>query len=452
VDASLLGLILASLLTLSVAACLVFVSLIPPKRSALNVVFALVGVFEWVQAFLTLMEAHSAMLGLPVTLANVAEVLTRIGSLCAFLGVVLAFERTRARLVRREWLVVLASLFALSLVLNISNDNVVLIGARLAESVGMAWLAWLLINHQLFSPIQALNRELAATNTVFERAIEELGREKNRIDMLNRELMVANRYKSEFMSNMSHELRTPLNSIIGYSELLRSPIYGELNEKQRDRLERIYRNGRHLAELVDRILDLSKIDAGKLHIEPIMFSMSALVKIVVSEFQAQANTKGVRLISDVSDDLPLIYADQQRIHQVLHNLVSNAIKFTARGSIVVTAFHLTQDDQAQWLTYARHMRTKSEEWLIVRVTDTGVGIAEGDQARIFQEFAQVDGSRARDHDGIGLGLPIAKRLVELHHGTLWVESVLGVGSTFSVALPLMAENAPSLAQERTPKE
>lgn len=437
---------------MSVAACLAFVALITPKRAVLNVVFALVGVFEWLQAFFTLMQAHSVMLNIPLAVTDFAEVLTRIGSLCAFLGVVLAFERTRTRLVRREWLAVLASLFALSLVLNISSDNAVLGVARVVESIGMAWLAWLLINHQIFNPLQALNRELSATNKIFEGVIESLGREKNTVDMLNRELLVANRYKSEFMSNMSHELRTPLNSIIGYSELLRSPIYGDLNERQRDRLERIYRNGRHLAELIDRILDLSKIDAGKLYIEPVTFSLSALVKIVVSEFQAQANTKGVRLIADVPDDLPLIYADQQRIHQVLHNLVSNAIEFTARGSVVVTAFHLTQDGQAQWLAHARHMRAHADAWLVVRVTDSGVGIAEADQERIFHEFAQVDGSRARDHDGIGLGLPIAKRLVEMHQGSLWVESALGVGSTFGIILPLVAENTPSLAYERTPKE
>jgi len=399
----------------------------------MNWVFVLLGAFEWTKALLTLIDLRTA---LPYgnILGNLAlgQLILVGGSVLVFASLVSVFMRQNLAPQSDSWVVLLVGLFAIGTLLDLRVEALSIIIARLLDAVVMLWLGWLLLRHQWFNPLAVLNRELMATNTVFRNTIEELAREKNRIDMLNRELLVANRYKSEFMSNMSHELRTPLNSIIGYSELLRSPIYGTLNDKQLDRLDRIHRNGQHLSELIDRILDLSKIEAGKLKIEPIWFSLSALLKIIVSEFQAQAAIKGIKMTHEIDEDMPLMYADQQRIHQVFHNLISNAIKFTQRGAVHVQASLLNPQE----LRKAHADFEADGKWLFISIDDSGIGMANEDHHRIFDEFAQLDGTRTRDHDGIGLGLPIAKKLVELHNGRIWLHSVLGVGTTFYVAFPL----------------
>jgi signal transduction histidine kinase/CHASE3 domain sensor protein len=237
------------------------------------------------------------------------------------------------------------------------------------------------------------------------------------IEQKSRELEAASRHKSEFLANMSHELRTPLNAVLGYAELIQDGIYGEVPAKMADVLERIQQNGRHLLGLINDVLDLSKIEAGQLALAPADYSMRELVLDVVSATEALAAEKKLALEVDVAADLPRGRGDERRLTQVLLNLVSNAIKFTEVGSVSI--------------------RAKVEDSsFLVTVSDTGVGIAEGDRERIFEEFQQVDSSSTRKKGGTGLGLAIARRIVELHGGRIWIESTPGQGSTFAFTLPL----------------
>jgi signal transduction histidine kinase len=237
------------------------------------------------------------------------------------------------------------------------------------------------------------------------------------LEQKGRELEAASRHKSEFLANMSHELRTPLNAVLGYAELIQDGIYGEVPAKMADVLERIQQNGRHLLGLINDVLDLSKIEAGQLTLSPADYSLRELVLDVASATEALAAEKRLALEGDVPPDLPRGRGDERRITQVLMNLVSNAIKFTERGSVRIRA-------------------SVEDGSFVVAVTDTGVGIAPEDQARIFEEFQQVDTSSTRKKGGTGLGLAIARRIVELHGGRIWVESIPGQGSTFAFTLPL----------------
>jgi signal transduction histidine kinase len=237
------------------------------------------------------------------------------------------------------------------------------------------------------------------------------------IEKKGRQLEIASRHKSQFLANMSHELRTPLNAILGYSELLIDGIYGEPPEKFRGVLDRVQSNGRHLLGLINDVLDLSKIEAGQLVLTVDEYSMAALVKSVVAATESLARTKGLELTAAVQEGLPLGRGDERRLTQVLLNLVGNAIKFTDRGSVEIAA------------------RAEGGRFQ-VSVRDTGPGIAEADQARIFEEFQQVDATSTRKKGGTGLGLAIAKRIVEMHGGAVMVESALGAGSTFRMTVPI----------------
>jgi signal transduction histidine kinase len=237
------------------------------------------------------------------------------------------------------------------------------------------------------------------------------------IEAKGRQLEIASRHKSQFLANMSHELRTPLNAILGYSELLIDGIYGEPPEKFHGVLERVQSNGRHLLGLINDVLDLSKIEAGQLNLSVEDYSMSALVKSVVASTESLARNKGLSLSAAVEEGLPLGRGDERRLTQVLLNLVGNAIKFTDHGAVEVGARFV-------------------DGRFAVSVRDTGPGIAEADQARIFEEFQQVDDTSTRKKGGTGLGLAIARRIVEMHGGALTVESKLGAGSIFRMAVPI----------------
>ena len=232
----------------------------------------------------------------------------------------------------------------------------------------------------------------------------------------------ANRAKSQFLANMSHELRTPLNAILGYIELIQDSIYGDVSEKVREVIGRIDHNGRHLLNQINDVLDLSKIEAGELKISLNDYSMQNIVDGVISAVSSLATGKNLTLNAIVPPDLPMGFGDDRRISQVLLNLVGNAIKFTDEGEVSVRV-------------------SASDEAFQVAVADTGIGISEADQAEILNEFYQADGSSTRAHGGTGLGLAIATRMVELHGGRLWIESVLGEGSTFFFSLPIrVAQN------------
>jgi signal transduction histidine kinase len=253
----------------------------------------------------------------------------------------------------------------------------------------------------------ATQSALAIQNANLFHEIEETGRQ----------LAVASQHKSEFLANMSHELRTPLNAILGYTELIQDNIYGQVPDKIREVLDRVQSSGRHLLGLINDVLDLSKIEAGRLTLSIVDYSMKEVVQTVVMATEALVAEKKLALRIAISEHLPLGEGDERRITQVLLNLVGNAIKFTEAGEIAVQAI-------------------AADGAFHVSVRDTGPGIAAEDQQRIFEEFQQVDSSSTREKGGTGLGLSISKKIIELHGGRIWVESELGRGSTFRFTLPV----------------
>jgi len=226
--------------------------------------------------------------------------------------------------------------------------------------------------------------------------------------------------KTEFLANMSHEIRTPLNAILGYTELILDKIYGDVPEKIQEVLERLHTNGRHLLSLINDILDLSKIEAGQLTLSLSDYSMQEVVHTVFTTVESLASEKNIELKVSVASDVAYGRGDEQRIVQVLLNLVGNAIKFTEVGEVRIKV-------------------TTTDDIFSVSVSDTGPGISDADQQRIFEEFLQADSSSTRKKGGTGLGLSIAKRIVEMHGGRIWVESTLGKGSTFLFTLPIRVE-------------
>jgi signal transduction histidine kinase len=231
------------------------------------------------------------------------------------------------------------------------------------------------------------------------------------------QLVLASQHKSQFLANMSHELRTPLNAILGYAELLADGIYGLLPEKAQGVMERVQNNGKHLLALINDVLDLSKIEAGQLTLTLEDYNLTELVRSVVMATEPLAKAKGLTFAATLQDGIPMCHGDARRLSQVLLNLVGNAIKFTDAGEVEIRA-------------------TAANGQFVLTVRDTGPGIADADQERIFGEFQQIDNSNTRKKGGTGLGLAISKRMVEMQGGTISVGSVLGQGSTFRVVLPV----------------
>ncbi len=241
-------------------------------------------------------------------------------------------------------------------------------------------------------------------------------RQFQEIQEKGRQLEIASKHKSQFLANMSHELRTPLNAILGHTELILDNIYGDVPEKIREALVRVDKNGHHLLALINDVLDLSKMEAGQVHLSLAEYSVKELVQTAVTALAPLAAEKKLSLKASVADGLPRAKGDERRISQVLLNLLGNAIKFTETGEVRLEA-------------------TARNGALEFSVADTGLGIAEADQAKIFEEFQQVEGTATRKKRGAGLGLAIAQRIVELHGGRIWVQSRLGEGATFKFTLP-----------------
>jgi signal transduction histidine kinase len=239
----------------------------------------------------------------------------------------------------------------------------------------------------------------------------------------NLQVEIGSRHKSQFVANMSHELRTPLNAILGYTALVLDGIYGEIPARMTEIMERVQINGRHLLTLINDVLDLAKMEAGQLELDMARYSMKDLVRGVLDALDPLAREQRLVLRGEIAAGLPPGWGDERRLAQVLMNLIGNAIKFTDAGEVSVRA-------------------TTVDGALRVSVRDTGPGISEADQEKIFDEFHQADNSSARRKGGTGLGLTIAKRIIEMHGGSIWVESAPGAGSTFSFTLPTAKARKP----------
>jgi len=245
----------------------------------------------------------------------------------------------------------------------------------------------------------------------------------------------ANLAKSQFLANMSHELRTPLNAIIGFSEILADKTFGDLNDRQLKYSNNILNSGRHLLQLINDILDLAKVEAGRVELMRNTFSVAKALLEVQAIVKTLANKKHISLEFKTAPDLPSLFADEAKFKQVMYNLLSNAIKFTPDGGkILVTAAAQNNPGSDS---------SPADEFLRVAVRDTGIGIKVNDQERVFKEFEQVDSSYGRQQQGTGLGLALTKRLVEMHGGRIWVESegVEGKGSTFTFLIPIPKSEA-----------
>ncbi|MFC1617441.1 sensor histidine kinase, partial [Candidatus Margulisiibacteriota bacterium] len=237
------------------------------------------------------------------------------------------------------------------------------------------------------------------------------------IESLSKQLLSLVKVKDEFLANMSHELRTPLNSIIGFSEVLKDKMFGDLNKKQFEYLTSILASSKHLLLLINDILDISKIEAGKMGLNTSNFIVTDFLDEIKSIFHEQLLKNKIHLNIMVADKIKTIKADENKIKQVFINLISNAMKFTdVAGKINIS------------------IKEKNNA-IVVSILDTGIGISKNNQSIIFNKFKQIEGPFSKKHEGTGLGLAITKQLIELHKGTIWVKSKLGKGSQFSFSIP-----------------
>jgi signal transduction histidine kinase len=279
---------------------------------------------------------------------------------------------------------------------------------------------------ELQSLAEEFNRmtdQLRESYAGLERKVEERTHDLNvvleQLEQKGQELETVSRHKSEFLANMSHELRTPLNAIIGFSEVLQEKMFGELNEAQVDYVGDIREAGQHLLSLINDILDLAKVEAGRMDLDLGDVSIPQALNSGLTMHGERAGRQGITLGLNVEPDVGLIQADERKVRQVIFNLLSNAVKFTPSGGRVDVSARLT------------------DGVVEVSVADTGAGIAPADQERIFEEFQQAGGpSSSTSPEGTGLGLTLSRKFIELHGGRLWVESEPGAGSTFRFTLPL----------------
>jgi signal transduction histidine kinase len=308
------------------------------------------------------------------------------------------------------------------------NSRDLFIGVA-AGAIVLALLLGFVLSWSVTGPIQRIDSRLAAiasgdfSGHVDATNRDELGalaanvnRMSDELRRLYRELETASQHKSDFLANMSHELRTPLNAIIGFSQVLREGMVGEVNEKQGEYLDDILSSGHHLLSLINDVLDLSKVEAGQVELELAPFSLQEALERGVAMVRERAMQDGVRVTLAANPDVDIVSGDERRIRQVIFNLLSNAVKFTpAGGAIDVRA-------------------TRANGEVSISVLDTGPGIGAEDLLRVFEEFQQTEAGIERG-EGTGLGLALSKRLVELHGGRIWVDSELGRGSTFVFTLP-----------------
>jgi PAS domain S-box-containing protein len=279
-------------------------------------------------------------------------------------------------------------------------------------------------NERLAGELTKLNESLEGRVASATKELEDRNRQ---LEWQSRELERAYRLKSQFLASMSHELRTPINALLGYTSLMRDHIYGELNQRQDEALSRMYTASQHLLELVNDILDLAKIEAGKMpvHVEPV--NISELVRELSQTVEPMVRRKQLEYVVALDEGLPVLETDRTKVKQIVLNLLSNAIKFTHAGQI---RLHVRPAEPGEG-----GMDGKGEAGIVAEVSDTGIGIQPEDISKIFEDFRQVDQSSTREYGGTGLGLSITKKLLHLLGGTIRVSSEPGEGSTFTVWLP-----------------
>jgi two-component system sensor histidine kinase/response regulator len=336
--------------------------------------------------------------------------------------------------------------------------------------------------HQNLELINARN-DLKTANERLEETVRSLKDANCEFELLNRELLErrqetdnANKAKSDFLANMSHELRTPLNAVIGYSEILQDELYGKLNEKQQEYVRSILGGGEHLLDVINDILDLSKVESGKMELDlskvPVKKTLNASLMMV----KEKALKHGIKLDCELPSEVDIeIVADERRLKQIMYNLLSNAVKFTPEGgSVRVTArvsaecgvrnaecpspqpspqrgegdIHSELRTEPALESSRRGNSELDAGFIEISVADTGIGIASEDIPKLFNEFTQLESAYTKQHEGTGLGLALSKRLVELHGGAIWVESELGKGSRFTFTIPVKK----TLPIESTAKE
>jgi signal transduction histidine kinase len=287
-------------------------------------------------------------------------------------------------------------------------------------------------NERLYEELKTFSSQLEER---IQAATADLAEQNTRLQWQSRELEKANRLKSEFLASMSHELRTPINALIGYASLMLDRIYGDLTPRQEEGLNRIQGAAQHLLALINDILDLAKIEAGRmpLHLDDV--TLGDIMTEITQQIEPMVKKKQLKLSVDLPSKSLQLHTDRTKVKQILLNLLSNAVKFTHHGGI--------------WVTVSR-----DEEDLRFDVRDTGIGIREADLESIWEDFRQVDQSRTREFGGTGLGLSITRKLVDALGGHVFAESVFGKGSTFTVVLPIKsvarADDPPRVVDEVPP--
>ncbi len=304
---------------------------------------------------------------------------------------------------------------------------------------------------RLSDELSRSNEELQTMNEELRTMNEELQAQQKELSEANIRLEEASRAKSDFLANMSHELRTPLNSVIGFSEVLEDQLFGPLNEKQLEYVKDIGESGRHLLSLVNDILDLSKVESGKMELEYNNFLLRDVLDSSLMMFKEKAFKHGIKLSLDIASDADIeIGADERKLKQIMFNLLSNAVKFTPDGgSVKVEAKKMSGYEAEKKISTSQPPNLLTSDFIEITVQDTGIGIKPEDIPKLFREFSQIESPYTKTYEGTGLGLALTKRLVELHSGKIWVDSEYKKGSRFTFTIPIRQSVPETVsAQER----
>ncbi|MGH1393043.1 MAG: ATP-binding response regulator [Trichormus sp.] len=300
-----------------------------------------------------------------------------------------------------------------------------LVKSRLSSTTLTQVLRHAMRVYQVEMQAALVHQQLKESHEQLLRKNQELERQREQIQLQNFKLLEASRLKSQFLATISHELRTPMNAIIGFAQILLRPKFGKLTHQQADMVERILNNGKHLLMLVNEVLDFSKLEEGRLALEPELFDLVKVTQNAVTQMRSLAEAKKLSLILKIDIVNPVVFNDPARVKQILLNLLSNSIKFTESGKIWVEVKELGDNRVA------------------IAVRDTGIGISSQDFQHIFEAFRQVDQSITRKYPGTGLGLAIINSLVKMMGGKIFLESEVGVGSLFKIELPRRISLSPS---------